>query len=236
MTDHSHVCAGLEFRVVVGQRPTQRPTRAHPSTPGPRKTSWIAQLARAFAHFSTMLASQHLVVAAQAGSRSARGQARPAAAPYVRPLGQLRGARGAQLLASTSSSNGRRAVRSQTVRVSAIFGGLQKLIKGDPSEKTRDKYQSTVARINSFAAATAELTDDQLRAKTEQFKTALANGATLDSVLPEAFAVSCHIWPHIRYFHRVLTRSPGLEVVSCSCACRQPGAQAGPQARQLVAI
>lgn len=76
------------------------------------------------------------------------------------------------------------------MRVSAIFGGLQKLINGDPSEKTRDKYQSTVAKINAFAAATAELSDEQLRAKTTQFKNALASGAALDSILPEAFAVS----------------------------------------------
>lgn len=138
-----------------------------------------------------MLASNQLVVAsaAQAGGRSVRSQAR-AGHGYVRPLAQLRGARGAQFLAAPAAAHSRRAVRSQTVRVSALFGGLEKLIKGDPGEKTRDKYQSTVAKINSFAPAIAELNDEQLRAKTDQFKQALANGATLDSILPEAFAVS----------------------------------------------
>lgn len=137
-----------------------------------------------------MLASSQVVAhaTARAGGPSARAQARPAAG-YVRPLAQLRGARGARFLAAPAPAHARRAVRSQAVRVSAIFGGLEKLIKGDPSEKTREKYQGTVAKINSYAAAIAELSDEQLRAKTEQFKQALANGVTLDSILPEAFAV-----------------------------------------------
>ena len=43
--------------------------------------------------------------------------------------------------------------------------------------------------MNSFAAACSALTDEQLRAKTDEFKARLAAGASLDSLLPEAFAV-----------------------------------------------
>mgnify|MGYP001762942503 FL=1 len=36
----------------------------------------------------------------------------------------------------------------------------------------------------------ADLTDDQLRAKTEEFKDRIADGETVDDLLPEAFAVA----------------------------------------------
>ena len=36
----------------------------------------------------------------------------------------------------------------------------------------------------------ADLTDDQLRAKTQEFKVRLDNGETIDDLLPEAFAVA----------------------------------------------
>jgi preprotein translocase subunit SecA len=49
-----------------------------------------------------------------------------------------------------------------------------------------------VAAVNSFAPAVAALSDEQLRAKTQEFRTRLAGGATLDQVLPEAFAVRAH--------------------------------------------
>jgi SecA DEAD-like domain len=80
--------------------------------------------------------------------------------------------------------------RSRTAAVpQALFSGLEKLFKGDPSDRTRQAYSGQVAAVNSFAAACSALTDDQLRAKTDEFKARLAAGATLDSLLPEAFAV-----------------------------------------------
>jgi preprotein translocase subunit SecA len=46
-----------------------------------------------------------------------------------------------------------------------------------------------VDKVNAFEASTTPLTDDQLRAKTEEFKARLAQGETLEDLLPEAFAV-----------------------------------------------
>jgi preprotein translocase subunit SecA len=46
-----------------------------------------------------------------------------------------------------------------------------------------------VDKVNSFEATTAPLTDEALQAKTAEFKQRLANGETLDDILPEAFAV-----------------------------------------------
>jgi preprotein translocase subunit SecA len=46
-----------------------------------------------------------------------------------------------------------------------------------------------VDKVNSFEATTAPLSDDALRAKTDEFKQRLSTGETLDDILPEAFAV-----------------------------------------------
>ena len=46
-----------------------------------------------------------------------------------------------------------------------------------------------VARINTFEPAISALSDEQLTAQTAKLKERVAGGASLDSVLPEAFAV-----------------------------------------------
>jgi preprotein translocase subunit SecA len=46
-----------------------------------------------------------------------------------------------------------------------------------------------VDKVNSFEATTVPLTDEALQAKTAEFKQRLADGETLDDLLPEAFAV-----------------------------------------------
>jgi len=51
------------------------------------------------------------------------------------------------------------------------------------------ELSKTVVKVNSFEAATVALSDDQLRAKTDEFKARYANGESLDDLLPEAFAV-----------------------------------------------
>ena len=51
------------------------------------------------------------------------------------------------------------------------------------------ELSKTVVKVNSFEAATVALSDDQLRAKTDEFKVRYANGESLDDLLPEAFAV-----------------------------------------------
>lgn len=65
---------------------------------------------------------------------------------------------------------------------------LKKLF-GDENSRKLKKYQAGLAAVNSFADATKALSNEQLRAKTDEFKQRLAHGATLDDILPEAFAV-----------------------------------------------
>ena len=58
----------------------------------------------------------------------------------------------------------------------------------DPGKKVLKRYQKTVDRIMAMDGEYAAMTDEQLKAKTDEFKDRLANGETLDDILPEAFA------------------------------------------------
>ena len=51
------------------------------------------------------------------------------------------------------------------------------------------KYSKEADKVLAYEKKMAALTDDELRAKTDYFKDLLANGKTLDDILPEAFAV-----------------------------------------------
>ena len=52
------------------------------------------------------------------------------------------------------------------------------------------RHLSKIAvEVNSFEAATVPLSDEELRAKTQEFRTRLTQGEDLDDLLPEAFAV-----------------------------------------------
>ena len=62
-------------------------------------------------------------------------------------------------------------------------------IFGDLNAKEVKKIEKTVDIIESYDEAMQALSDDELRAKTEEFKARLAEGETLDDILPEAFAV-----------------------------------------------
>ncbi|GBF93465.1 translocase subunit chloroplastic [Raphidocelis subcapitata] len=75
--------------------------------------------------------------------------------------------------------------RARAVKANAFFG---KLFKQDASENTRKKYQDRVDAINALEPAMQALSDEQLRAKTEEFKQRVKRGESLDSLLPEAFA------------------------------------------------
>ena len=56
------------------------------------------------------------------------------------------------------------------------------------SAKRVKKINPIVDKIMSYEEKYSKLTDDELRNNTEIFKTRLANGETLDDILPEAFA------------------------------------------------
>ncbi|OYQ39314.1 preprotein translocase subunit SecA [Rhodoferax sp. TH121] len=62
-------------------------------------------------------------------------------------------------------------------------------IFGSRNDRLLKQYRSVVARINSLEPQFEQLTDDGLRAKTQEFKDRISKGETLDAILPEAFAV-----------------------------------------------
>src|SRR5258706_10079063 len=62
-------------------------------------------------------------------------------------------------------------------------------IFGSRNERELKKLWPKVAEINALEPSIQALSDDQLKAKTAEFKDRLAKGATLDDLLPEAFAV-----------------------------------------------
>ena len=66
---------------------------------------------------------------------------------------------------------------------------ILKKILGTKNERDVRKMRPLVARINEIEAGYQKLSDDELRAKTAEFRKRLADGATLDDLLPEAFAV-----------------------------------------------
>ena len=57
------------------------------------------------------------------------------------------------------------------------------------SEKEVKKVMPIVNKINELEEEMAKLKDNELVAKTAEFKKQLADGKTLDEILPEAFAV-----------------------------------------------
>ncbi len=59
----------------------------------------------------------------------------------------------------------------------------------DPTKKNLKRYWEIVKRINALESAVSQLTDEQLKHKTVEFKERIANGEPDKSVLPEAFAV-----------------------------------------------
>ncbi|WP_291008274.1 preprotein translocase subunit SecA [Hydrogenophaga sp.] len=62
-------------------------------------------------------------------------------------------------------------------------------IFGSSNDRLLKTYRKTVERINSLEAKFEMLSDDELRGQTEAFKRRIADGETLDALLPEAFAV-----------------------------------------------
>ena len=58
----------------------------------------------------------------------------------------------------------------------------------DSNEKELKRLQPYVVRINELEAEYEKFSDDALRAKTDEFKAKLQDGATLEDLLPEAFA------------------------------------------------
>jgi len=66
---------------------------------------------------------------------------------------------------------------------------ILKKIFGTQNTRTLKTLWPIVAQVNAFEPAIQKLTDGELRAKTDEFRKRLADGQTLDDILPEAFAV-----------------------------------------------
>ena len=66
--------------------------------------------------------------------------------------------------------------------------GLLKKLFGTSSAKELKAIKPIVDKIEALDEAYSKLTDEQLKAKTPEFKERLRNGETLDDILPEAFA------------------------------------------------
>src|SRR5213594_5262800 len=62
-------------------------------------------------------------------------------------------------------------------------------VVGTQNERELKRLRPIVAEVNAFEPAIKALSDDRLRAKTAEFRERFAQGATLDDLLPEAFAV-----------------------------------------------
>ncbi|EKN67696.1 preprotein translocase subunit SecA [Schinkia azotoformans] len=67
--------------------------------------------------------------------------------------------------------------------------GMLKKVFGDSNQRYLNRYQKIADQIEALEPDIQKLSDDQLRAKTEEFKARYQKGESLDDLLPEAFAV-----------------------------------------------
>lgn len=70
-----------------------------------------------------------------------------------------------------------------------MLTNLAKKVFGSRNDRLLKQYRKTVAKINALEPRLQELSDEALQAKTPEFKQRLANGESLNDILPEAFAV-----------------------------------------------
>src|SRR6476469_9520757 len=70
-----------------------------------------------------------------------------------------------------------------------MLNNLLKKVFGSRNDRLIKQYSQNVRGINALEGSMEALTDEELRANTGEFKQRLSEGATIDSLLPEAFAV-----------------------------------------------
>jgi preprotein translocase subunit SecA len=70
-----------------------------------------------------------------------------------------------------------------------MIGSLIKKIVGSKNERELKRIRPLVYQINQLETEVSSLSDDQLRAKTSEFKERIKQGELLDQILPEAFSV-----------------------------------------------
>ncbi|MGQ0583904.1 MAG: preprotein translocase subunit SecA [Reyranella sp.] len=69
-----------------------------------------------------------------------------------------------------------------------MLGALARTLFGTANDRIVKGFDKPVARINALEPAFIKLSDEELRAKTPEFRDRLAKGEKLDELLPEAFA------------------------------------------------
>jgi len=70
-----------------------------------------------------------------------------------------------------------------------MYKWISRKLFGTDNDRTLKRIGPLVSAINELEARVQPLTDDQLRGKTAEFREKLAQGASLEDILPEAFAV-----------------------------------------------
>jgi preprotein translocase subunit SecA len=69
-----------------------------------------------------------------------------------------------------------------------MIGALARKFFGSANDRRVKGYQSRVKAINALESEIAALSDEALRARTDEFKQQIANGTSLDDILVPAFA------------------------------------------------
>ncbi|MBC4014721.1 preprotein translocase subunit SecA [Siccirubricoccus deserti] len=69
-----------------------------------------------------------------------------------------------------------------------MFARIARALFGTSNDRALKRLQAQVPQVNALEAATAALSDEALQGRTAEFRQKLANGASLDDLLPEAFA------------------------------------------------
>ena len=70
-----------------------------------------------------------------------------------------------------------------------MFNSLLTSVFGSRNERLLKQYGANVRKINALEPQMQALSDEALKAKTDEFKARIAKGESLDKLLPEAFAV-----------------------------------------------
>ncbi len=70
------------------------------------------------------------------------------------------------------------------------FGGFARKIFGSSNDRRVKTLRQRANQITAIEKNYENLTDEQLQAKTAEFRAALAEGKTLDTLLPDAFATA----------------------------------------------
>ena len=69
-----------------------------------------------------------------------------------------------------------------------MISNLLKKVFGSRNDRLLKQYRGAVAKVNALETGLEQLSDEQLRGKTGEFRARLEQGETLDALLPEAFA------------------------------------------------